>query len=110
MNNLFLNSILDNGNPVTLIGLVDDTGTEITGGSPAYARKPVTWTAASAGDVFLSADIVFDIPAGVTVAGWRGYSALTAGTDYGGASLAPVLFDIQGQYTLVATGTGIDLN
>lgn len=95
------------GSLVTHIGLVNGTGTELSGGSPAYARQPVTWTTASDGIIRPTADLIFDIPAGATVAGWRGFSALTGGTNYGGASLTPETFAAQGQYKLLAAGTGI---
>lgn len=56
------------------------TGTnELTGGSPAYARKALTWAAASGRSKATSASAVFDIPAGSTVA-WIGmWDAITAG-------------------------------
>lgn len=40
---------------------------EVTGGSPAYARKNVTFAAASAGSRAMSSTPEFDIPAGTTV-------------------------------------------
>lgn len=53
---------------------------ELTGGSPAYARKSATWSAASSQSKASSNAPVFDIPASTTVA-WVGYwSASTAGT------------------------------
>lgn len=39
-------------------------GTEATGGSPAYARKAVTWAAATGGQKSNSAPLTFDVPAG----------------------------------------------
>ena len=110
MTTAYLNAIADNGNPITHIGLVDETGTEITGGDPAYARQPVSFTAASDGDINLAADLTFDIPASTTVGGWRGYSALTDGTDFGGQSLTNESFAGQGEYTLLAAQTGINHN
>lgn len=56
------------------------TGNEVTGGSPAYARKPFTWSAAAAGAKAISAAQTFDIPAGTTVRAVAVYDALTAGT------------------------------
>jgi hypothetical protein len=106
---VYRNAIADHGaSLITHIGLVNQSGTELTGGSPAYARLAVTWTAASSGTVRPDADLTFDIPAGVTVGGWRGYSALTAGTNYGGASLTNEAFAGQGEYTLLAASTGIN--
>lgn len=91
---------------ITHIGLVDVVGTEITGG--AYARKAVTWTTPSTGRKAPSANLLFDIPTGATVAGWRGFTALTAGTNHGGFSLTPETFANGGTYTLNAAGTYID--
>lgn len=108
VNTAYLNAVADSGNPITHIGLVDELNAEITGGS--YARLPVTWTAASSGLIRPSADLTFDIPAGNTIAGWRGYSALTAGTEYGGEDLVNETFaggGSGGQYTLLAASTGI---
>lgn len=94
---------------ITHIALFDGA-TEITGGSPAYARKAVTWTAPSAGLIRPTANLVFDIPAGADVTEWRGFSASSGGTDYGGADLTDEAFAAQGTYTLLAASTGIDFN
>lgn len=60
------------------------TGTnELTGGSPAYARKPVTWNAAAAGARDNAAQMDFDVPASTTVFHVGYWSAVTAGTFYG---------------------------
>lgn len=64
------------------IGLLDASGTELTGGSPAYARKAVTWTAAASGIRDNNAGLTFDIPAATTVAFQGLYSAVSAGTNY----------------------------
>lgn len=75
------NDLLTNGlTNYTHIALLDDTQTEISGGSPAYARKAVTWTTAAAGVRDNNADLVFDVAAGKTVAYWAAYTAITAGT------------------------------
>lgn len=56
---------------------------ELTGGSPAYARKAATWAAASAGSKATSASAVFDVPAGSTVR-WIGmWDAVTVGNFLG---------------------------
>jgi hypothetical protein len=105
----YRNAIATHGASIaTHIGLVDDTGTELTGGSPAYARKAVTWTTASDGTIAVSANLTFDIPASTNVSGWRAFSALTSGTDYGGASLTQETYAAQGQYVLLATLTKIN--
>ena len=94
------------GTAITHIGLMDGAS-EITGGEPAYARKAITWAAAALGVIRPNADLTFDIPAGATVDGWVGFSALTAGTNYGGQALTAEAFAGQGQYKLLAAGTGI---
>lgn len=54
-------------------------GNEVTGGSPAYARKSFTWSAASGGSKGISAAQTFDVPA-TTVRAVSVYDAITAGT------------------------------
>lgn len=56
---------------------------EVTGGSPAYARKSITYAAASGGQKASNAGITFDIPASTTVTHIGLFSASTAGTFYG---------------------------
>lgn len=68
------------------------TGTEATGGTPAYARQAVTWAAASGGTKSNSGTMTFDVPAGTY--GFFGlFNALTGNTSnyrgyipFGGAS------------------------
>lgn len=108
MNAAYLDATANAGGAlITHIGLFNGAA-EISGGTPAYARKAVTWTAAAAGLIRPSGDLVFDIPAGATVDGWRGFSALTAGTDYDGKALTPEVYAGQGTYTLLAAQTAID--
>lgn len=61
------------GNAITHIGVLQDgdpgtatnfTGSEATGGSPAYARQAVTWAAAASGQRANSGGLTFDVPAG----------------------------------------------
>lgn len=104
----YRNAIADHGATlITHIGLVDETGTELTGGDPAYARQAVTWTSAVDGTIRPNADLTFNVPAGTTVGGWRGYSAATEGTNYGGKALTNEVFAGQGEYKLLAASTGI---
>lgn len=108
MNTTYLDNIANHGaGLITYIGLVDDTGTELSGGDPAYERQSVSWQAASDGTIRPDSDLTFDVPGGATVAGWRGYDALTGGTNFGGASVTNESFDSQGQYTLLASQTAI---
>lgn len=110
MTDNFMNLLADHGATIiTYIGLVDDAGVEISGGS--YARQPVTWNPASAGAVTPTTDLVFEVPAGATVGGWRGFDAATGGTNYGGFDFAtPEVYTNAGQFKLEAAGTGYDLN
>jgi hypothetical protein len=79
------------------------TGTnEVTGGSPAYARKSVTWAAASAGALTSTNAQVFDVPAGTTIAYVGLWSASTAGTFYGHVTITSESFTGQGTYTIAA--------
>lgn len=90
------------------VGLTDDTDTELTGGSPAYARQAITWNAPSAGAMTASNQPVFDIPAGATVGKVKFYSALSGGTLYGEYDVTNETYGGQGTYTL--TSASIDLN
>ena len=113
MNAAYLNAIRDAGQAlITHIGLTDAAGTELSGGG--YARQAVTWTDDSTGVSRPSANLVFDVEAGDEVGQWRGYSASTAGTDYGGELLEdpnnpgnPFSFSNPGTFTLLAASTSI---
>lgn len=73
-------------------------GTEPSGGSPAYARKPLTWSAASGGVITASA--TFDLPAGTTIVGSGLHDALTAGNYIDGRTETSVTFDVQDTVTV----------
>jgi hypothetical protein len=108
MNTSYLNLIADyGGDAITHIGLWDSvTDAEVSGGD--YARLPVTWEDAESGIIRPTADLVFDVPSGASVGGWRGFSALSGGTNYGGADFAAAeAFDGAGEYTLYSAGTAI---
>lgn len=57
---------------------------EVSGGSPAYARKALTWAAAGSGAKALAATLpVWDVPSGIDVS-WIGYwDAVTVGNFLG---------------------------
>lgn len=62
------------------------TGTsEVAGGT--YARKAVTWNAATGGNLDNNANPVFDVPAATTITHYGRWSAATGGTFYGGDAL-----------------------
>lgn len=86
----------------------DNGANEISGGSPAYARKAITWNAASGGSMDDSNVPVFDVPASTTVS-WVGlWSVVSGGTFYGAANVTDEVFAGQGTYSL--TDMDIDLN
>lgn len=75
----------------------DDAGSdEVTGGAPAYARKPITWLTAVDTQIKNEFQLVFDVPAGTyTHLGY--WSALTTGTFYGWEAFsAPQVYAVQG--------------
>lgn len=80
-------------------------GTEPSGGSPAYARKALTWGASSNG-VKSATPAVFDIPSGASIAGAGVHDALTGGTYRDGFTFgSPQAFASQGQLTVTYTYT-----
>ena len=105
----YLDAIANHGRTVaTHIGLVNELGNEITGGSPAYARRAVTWLTSANGVIHPNADLDFNVPAGTTVAGIRFFSALTGGTNFGGRNMTQnEVFTAQGIFRLLATASGI---
>lgn len=106
MTEAFRNAMLDAGAAlITHIGLVNASATELSGGS--YARKAVSWAGAGSGVNRPTADLTFDIPAEGVVAGWRGFTDVSGGTNYGGAALTQETFAGAGQYKLLAASTGI---
>jgi hypothetical protein len=77
---------------------------ELTGGSPAYARKAVTWSAAATAAKAASNAPVFDVGAGKTITHWGMWSTATGGTFYYGGTLpASETFGSQGTYTATST-------
>jgi len=81
---------------------------EVTGGSPAYARKAITMGAASSGQIAASNQPVFDVPGGTTVTHVGFWSAVSGGTFLGSADVTDESFAGQGTYTL--TSSTLDLN
>ncbi|HJS83601.1 MAG TPA: hypothetical protein VJ742_12280 [Nitrososphaera sp.] len=73
---------------------------EVSGGSPAYARKSITWNAAATGNLDNNANPVFDVPASTTITHVGFWSAATSGTFYGSADITDEVFAAQGTYTL----------
>lgn len=76
---------------------------ELTGGTPAYARKSITWSSAATSSKAISNQPVFDVGSGKTITHFGLWSAVTVGTFYGGAALsASETFTAQGTYTLTS--------
>ena len=74
---------------------------EVTGGT--YSREAITWGSASGGTATSSADVVFDVPTGVTITHLGYWSASTAGTFYGSRQLdTSQTFSSAGTYTLAS--------
>lgn len=80
---------------------------EISGGSPAYARKAENFAAAASGETATAADLTFDVPA-ATVAHVGYWTALTGGTFLGSDPVTNEVFAAQGQY-VVKAGTKVSL-
>lgn len=80
------------------------TGTsEVTGGTPAYARKAVAWSTASGGVASISGGVTFDVPGSTTITHVGLWSTATGGTYYGSAALsASETYGGQGTYNLTA--------
>ena len=103
------NVMLDElGTLITYVGLLDDEDSEVSGGSPAYARKAITWDAAASGEMAASNQPEFDIPTGTTVAKVIFMSAISGGTKYGEATIVEEIFNNQG--ILILLTTTLDLN
>lgn len=77
-------------------------GTEPTGGSPAYARKAISWSAPSNG--VITATVTFDVPAGTTIVGAGVHSAASGAGNYlDGGAVTSQTFATQGTYQLTLT-------
>lgn len=83
-------------------------GSEVTGGSPAYTREAISFSAASAGAVDSSNQPVFDVPGGTTVTHVGFFTAVSAGTFMASANVTDEAFGGQGTYTV--TDADLDLN
>ncbi len=81
---------------------------EVTGGSPAYARKSVTFGTPANGQMSATNQPVFDVPGGTTVTHVGFWSAVSGGTFLGWADVTDESFAGQGTYTL--TSATLDLN
>lgn len=78
-------------------------GTEPTGGSPAYARKALSWGAAVNG--VITAVATFDVPIGATIVGIGVHDAATAGNYLDGGDITEQNFTSQGTLQVTFTYT-----
>lgn len=76
---------------------------EVSGGSPAYARKAIAWGAASGG--VITGTATFDVPAGTTVT-FAGVCSASSGANLlDRGAVTSQNFAAQGTYTLTLTYT-----
>lgn len=87
---------------------VDGTANELTGGSPAYARKAAVYAAAANGERVLSADVLFDVPPGAVVA-YVGKWSTTTGTFRGADQVTSESYVNQGQHKVLANSSKLFL-
>lgn len=81
------------------------TGTgEVTGGSPAYARKQTTWSGGAADGSVAGSPVAIDVPAG-TYTHIGVWTAATAGTFVAGFALASSTGALPGQAVVNVTPT-----
>jgi hypothetical protein len=104
------NSMLDHlGTEITYAGLLNGSNVELSGGSPAYERKAVTWAAASGGTMAANGTLpVFDVPA-ATVNKVILMGASTAGVTYNIYDVTDEVFAAQGTYTITGITLGLNL-
>lgn len=99
-------SVVDHGTDISAVTVI--ALTEVSGGSPAYARKTVTYAAAADGAINDSANgTPFDVPAAAVVDYVSYHSASTAGNLLGVDKVTQETFGSQGTYTV--TDSNIDL-
>ncbi len=79
-------------------------GTEVTGGSPAYARIAPSWGSAASSAISASA-MNFNVPSSTTVTSFGFFSLSSAGTYYDGVTITSQLFSSQGTYAITPTYT-----
>lgn len=79
-------------------------GTELTGGSPAYARI-LAVAGTPSGGVNVASVQTFNVPASTSPNNYEGYSAITAGTYAGWVGFTAIPFSVQGTLAVTPTST-----
>jgi len=113
----------DNGHNAQLTGLKNvaayaslhtaDPGTggtsEVTGGSPAYARQAITWNTPGTSSMTMAATLpVFNVPASTTISYLGYWSLVSGGTFYGSRALSsPETFGGQGTYSITSASESV---
>lgn len=82
---------------------------EVTGGTPAYARKAIAWNAAAAANLDSSDAPVFDVPAGTSVT-YVSFWNVAGTVRYGKKLVTTETFGAQGTYTLTDADFALSLN
>jgi hypothetical protein len=85
---------------------------EVTGGTPAYARVAITWGTPSAGTMLnATSALTVNVPASTTVVYWSSWNTATisgtTGYVMGGALSASQLFSTQGTFTVAIGGLSL---
>lgn len=80
----------------------NSTGTEATGGSPAYARQAVTWGTAASGQLTNTNALTFDVPAGTY--GYLSYHNASAGNTNNYRGYGPINGTVKGFGTVDSAG------
>ena len=112
--NLML-AALAGANPATPITHVsvhsgDPTlGNEISGGDPAYARKPIGFQTPAAGQMEDDGDVQFDIPADTWCRYVAGWSAVSGGVMLAYAAITEQYFGSQGVLKLTQSLLNLNL-
>jgi hypothetical protein len=101
---------LHTGDPTVTVATA--LANEITGGSPAYARKQVNYAAAASGAKALAANVVFDIGAGTAFSHYALWSVVSTGTQAqfkgsGVLGAAEGAYGSQGTYTVTAANVSL---
>lgn len=91
---------------ITHWGLIDASGTELSGGS--YARVAGAAVVDGSYVVRPPSDLTFAVPAGKTAAGWRAFTAATgSGIVADDLAMVDESYTGDGFYVLLAANTGI---
>jgi hypothetical protein len=90
-------------------------GSEVTGGSPAYARTAITWGSASGGSMAnATSALTCNVPASTTTGFWSSWNTATisgtTGYVVGGALSASQTFSTQGTFTIAIGGLTLSVS